>query len=120
MGECIKTISCKKRTNSEVKKHPLEIIVSQDLESDNIFEIFLNFTNFEPNYSYKEKSVDKIICNKHVLVYQGEIFSFMLIKFLVPRGVGCLTVVTRSYAAALYNNFNSKYEFYNIFFESAR
>ena len=29
------------------------IIVSQDLEPDNILKIFLNFTNFGPHYSYK-------------------------------------------------------------------
>ena len=59
---------CKKRTpikklnvikNSEVKEHPLKIIVSKDLEPDNILEIFLNFTNFEPCYSYKIYSYKK-------------------------------------------------------------
>ena len=56
-----KKISCKKRTNSEVKKH-LKIIVSQDLEPDNILKIFLNFTNFEPHYSYKIYSYKKKEC----------------------------------------------------------
>ena len=39
--------------NSEVKKHLLKIIVSQNLEPENILKIFLNFTNFEPHYSYE-------------------------------------------------------------------
>ena len=59
---------CKKRThikklsvikNSEVKEHPLKIIVSKDLEPDNVLEIFLNFTHFEPRYSYKIYSYKK-------------------------------------------------------------
>ena len=39
--------------------HLLKIIVSQDLEPDNILKIFLNFTNFEPHYSYKIYSYEK-------------------------------------------------------------
>ena len=48
----VRVIECHKI--SEVKKHPLKIIVSQDLELDNILKIFLKFTNFEPHYSYKK------------------------------------------------------------------
>ena len=42
-----------------MKKHQLKIIVSQDLEPENILKVFLNFTNFEPHYSYKIYSYKK-------------------------------------------------------------
>ena len=55
-------ITCHKKFRS--KKHPLKILVSRDLEPENILKIFLNFINFEPHYSYKiysdkKKSVRK-------------------------------------------------------------
>ena len=47
----VQVIKCHKK--SEVKKRPLKLLFSQDLEADNILKIFLNFTKFEPHYSYK-------------------------------------------------------------------
>ena len=38
------------------------MIVSENLEPDNILKIFLNFTNFEAHYSYKIYSYKKKEC----------------------------------------------------------
>ena len=49
-----------------VRKHPLKIIVSEDLEPDNILKIFLNFTNFEPHYFHKIYSYKKSVIEQKV------------------------------------------------------
>ena len=63
-GKEVQATKCHKK--SEVKKHSLEIIVSHDLEPDNILKIFLNFTKFEPHYSYKIYSYKKECTNWNI------------------------------------------------------
>ena len=47
--------------NNQKSEKNFKKIVSQDFEPDNILRIFLNFTNFEPHYSYKIYSYEKKI-----------------------------------------------------------
>ena len=81
-----KTISCKKHTNSEVKKHSLKFFSIRS-EPRNILKIFLDFTDFEPHYSYKiysykKKSVllKKKIEQKNLLFFSPNFTIEFLIK----------------------------------------